>query len=116
MNTSTKALLAATVLTTLATPVLAKERVILGEVEAKPAVVKKKVANHQQNTQYISREQALNVALEKIGGGIVDDVDFEYSRRWGAYYEVEIYKDNWEYEVKVDAVSGKVLSVTKEWD
>lgn len=113
MNTSTKALLAATVLTTLATPVLAKERVIF---EAKPAVVKKKVANHQQNTQYISREQARNVALEKIGGGIVDDVDFEYSHRWGAYYEVEIYKDNWEYEVKVDAVSGKVLSVTKEWD
>ena len=113
MNTNTKALLAATVLTTLATPVLAKEQVVF---EAKPAVVKKEIANHQQNTQYISHEQACNIALKKMGGGIIGDVDFEYSRRWGAYYEVEIYKDNWEYEVKVDAVSGKVLSVTKEWD
>lgn len=71
----------------------------------------------QNRSQYITHEKARDLAIEAVGGGEVayGDVDFEYSRKHGAYFEVEVMKDAVEYDVKVDAKSGKILHKAQDW-
>ncbi|XXQ69214.1 PepSY domain-containing protein [Neisseriaceae bacterium B1] len=68
---------------------------------------------YQQNSsQFITHEKARDVAIEAVGGGTVKDgdVDFEHSAKHGDYFEVEVLgKDGKEYDVKIDAKTGKVL-------
>ena len=42
-----------------------------------------------------------------------ENLDFERGRR---IYEIEFYKDGFEYEYDIDAVTGKVLKFKKDWD
>ena len=44
-------------------------------------------AQAKGNSGYISRAKAVAIAKARVGGGKVDNVDFERSRRHGAYYE-----------------------------
>lgn len=64
----------------------------------------------QSKTSVISYEQAKSIALKQVNGTIhsidYDDDDQEYS--------VEIIKDHVEYEVEIDAMSGKVIKVEKD--
>lgn len=71
-----------------------------------------------QTGEYISYEKAREIAVNQVGGSNVrvDDVELDRNRRHGVYYEVELQKDLLEYSVKVDAKTGKVLSVQKELD
>lgn len=70
-----------------------------------------------QTGEYISYEKAREIAVNQVGGNIrVDDVELDRNRRHGVYYEVELQKGLLEYSVKVDAKTGKVLSVQKELD
>lgn len=61
-----------------------------------------------EKTAKISREKAAEIA-QKAVGGIVTDVDFESSHTGKHYYDVEVKKGNQEYDVRIDANTGKVL-------
>ena len=62
----------------------------------------------------ISVEQAKQIALRKVGSGRVTEIELE---RKGAtyYYDVEV-KDNRgrEYEVKINATTGAILSFKRD--
>ncbi|NEU31479.1 PepSY domain-containing protein [bacterium LRH843] len=63
-----------------------------------------------QPTERLSEDQAIEIALNHVGGGNVEDVDLD--RKNGRFiYEVEINDDT---EVKIDAATGEVLYV--DWD
>lgn len=82
-----------------------------------PALADDKRMYEQNRAQYITYEQAREIAMNKIktiGGGTVEksDVDFEYSKSRGAYFEVDVKDVNGRYwEVKVDAKTGEVLKI-----
>jgi uncharacterized membrane protein YkoI len=68
----------------------------------------------------LTQEEALASALThaKLKKGDLDfvkkvEMDFEHGRR---IYEIEFYKDGFEYEYDIDAVTGKVLKFKKDWD
>ena len=68
----------------------------------------------------ISQDEALANALAraKLSEEEVDfvkkiEMDYEHGRR---IYEVEFYKDGFEYNFDIDAMTGKVLKFKKEWD
>ncbi|MDO5058709.1 MAG: PepSY domain-containing protein [Neisseria sp.] len=63
----------------------------------------------QHRSELITHEQAAKAALASVGGGHIEEVDFEYERG-KALIEVEILKDGDEWDVVVDAKTGKVLS------
>jgi hypothetical protein len=65
---------------------------------------------------YISRAKAVSIAKARVGGGKVDNVDFERSSHHGAYYEIDIENRKGEYEVRVNAKTGKVISVHRDDD
>lgn len=65
---------------------------------------------------YISMDQAVSVARAQVGEGyVVKDVEFDanYGKQ---YYDVELVKGVQEVDVKVDAVTGQVLSVKHDRD
>ena len=65
---------------------------------------------------YISRAKAVSIAKARVGGGKVDNVDFERSSHHGAYYEIDIENRKGDYEVRVNAQTGKVISVQRDDD
>lgn len=69
---------------------------------------------HQNQGQYISYEQAAKIAADKVGGQ-AGEVDFEYSRVRGAYFEVEVFGRDGEYDVVVDAKTGRVISAYRDY-
>lgn len=79
-----------------------------------PAMADNDEYYYQQNSsQFISYEQAAQAAQARVKGGRVQDVEFEHGYR-GAYFEVEVLGAGGEYDVVVDAKSGKVLSVRRD--
>ena len=61
--------------------------------------------------QDIGLEKAKQIALKQVPGAVVKKchLDWDDGR---AIYEGELYKDGWEYEFEIDAVTGNIL----EWD
>jgi uncharacterized membrane protein YkoI len=58
--------------------------------------------------QLIGHEKAIEIALGLTGGGVVDDIELDEDD--GFYsYEIEIVKDGIEYDIEIDALTGKVL-------
>lgn len=83
-----------------------------------PALADDEHMYQQNRDQYISHEKARDIAIEAVGGGTVEygNVDFEYNQKRGAYFEVEVLgKDGKEYDVKVDAKTGKILHKQQDW-
>ena len=71
--------------------------------------------NSPQNQSFITKAQAAKIAAEAVGGGFVKDIDFERGFT-GTYYEIEVLDNKGrEYEVNVDAKTGKVLSKRRDW-
>lgn len=62
-----------------------------------------------QQAAAVSYEAAKRTAVAAVGGGYVTDIDFEL-KRGRAYYEVEVAYEHHDYEVKVDANTGAVIS------
>ena len=56
---------------------------------------------------YISSQEAQDIILEHAAGGIITSCELEIEMR--AIYEIELVKDNTEYNAAVDATSGEVL-------
>ena len=70
--------------------------------------------SRQVCADYIGRQRAAAIALSRVVGR-VKDIDLEYSRRWGAYYDVEIKKRRGrKYKVKVNAHNGHVISIRRD--
>lgn len=67
------------------------------------------IDTHNNNDAYISIDEANKIALESVGGGTIikNELDDDDGRM---IYEIEIMKDNMEYDVKIDAISGEVIS------
>ena len=67
---------------------------------------------HKAQAGLISQAQAKKAALARIGGRVTDiDLDRDDGR---PHYDVEIVKNGREYDVKVDARSGRVRSVRRD--
>ena len=67
----------------------------------------------------ISRDKAKEIALDRAGVSSGDVSGFkceldEDDGRWE--YEIEFRCGGYEYEIKVDARSGKVLDYERDWD
>lgn len=73
---------------------------------------KKSGKKSRQRQGFISPDQARYAALARVGGR-VKDVDFDYDDGY-PHYDVEIIKNGREYDVKVDARSGRVRSVRRD--
>ena len=68
----------------------------------------------------LTQEEALAKALKhaKLKKSQLDflkkvELDFEHGRK---IYEIEFYKDGFEYEYDIDAETGAVLKFEKDWD
>ncbi|MBY0014661.1 PepSY domain-containing protein [Paenibacillus typhae] len=79
-----------------------------GTAEAAPAV------QQTQSKTLIGVAKAEEIAL-KAAPGQVESIDLE-KKLSGTYYDIDIQQKNQEIDVRVDAYSGKVLSVRKETD
>ncbi len=66
-----------------------------------------------QTQRYIGQHKASQIALKRIGGGTVQEVDLDRDRR-GAHYDVEIIKRGYEYKVSIDARNGRVLAAYRD--
>lgn len=65
---------------------------------------------HQaQQRAKISYEEAQKLAVRAVGGGMATDIDFELGFG-GGYYEVDVFLDHLQHEIRIDANTGKVLS------
>ncbi len=62
----------------------------------------------------ISLEQAIVIAKKTVKGDVVSADFDQHDHLTGGNYEINIVANNTEYEVKVDANSGKVLSNKQE--
>lgn len=74
-------------------------------------IVIKKTAN--KNT-YIGVDKAKSIALKKVPGAVVVKVEFDKDDGVPVY-EVELVKDEFEYEIKIHAKTGKVLEIDKDY-
>lgn len=73
------------------------------------------VSSNQSGSQYIGTEKAKSIALNKVPNATVLKVEFEMDDGV-AVYEVSMVKGNYEYDVKIDAKSGKILEYEKDID
>lgn len=62
-----------------------------------------------QQAAKVSYDAAKNYAVRAVGGGSATDIDFEL-KRGRSYYEVEVMHGQDDYEVKIDANTGAVIS------
>lgn len=69
-------------------------------------------------TSYLTPEKAAEIAKAIVHNGIITDIDFEKHSK-GYVYEIELYKDGYEYDLVLDAVTGKQQSLRshkEHWD
>ena len=62
---------------------------------------------------YISPDTAAQKAKNAVGGGKIEEVEFKQERGI-AVFEVEIEKKDRDFEVTIDAKTGKVLKIKRE--
>lgn len=68
--------------------------------------------NTAEKDQTISEREATEIALKELNGGVVTNSHLDKTK--GAdKYEVNILKENKNYEVDVDSITGKVLEMNE---
>lgn len=67
------------------------------------------------SSQYIGAEKAKAIALEKVPNATVVKVELDKDDGV-AVYEVELVKGAYEYDIKIDAKTGKILEFEKDID
>ena len=67
--------------------------------------------NIEFDGNYISSEVALNIALDAVGGGTVDEWELDKDDN---EYDIEIDYDGSEFEVEIHATTGKVIKVEQD--
>ena len=69
-------------------------------------------------TSYLTPEKAVEIAKTIVQDGIITDIDFEKHSK-GYVYEIELYKDGYEYDLVLNAVTGEQQSLRshkEHWD
>lgn len=73
---------------------------------------------HRKNThanRYISRQKAGQIAKSRVKGSSVRSIDFDRNDDGrGAVYEVELNSPRGQYDVKINAKTGAVISVRRD--
>lgn len=69
------------------------------------------VINH---SQVISMEEAKAIAEYKVPGATVTSIELEQELR-GSVYDIEMYLDGYEYDLKLNAATGAGISIHKEY-
>lgn len=64
---------------------------------------------------YISQSKAEKIALDRVPGAVLVKIKLDHDDGI-AVYEVELIKGNYEYEIEINAKTGKILQVDKEYD
>ncbi|MFV0380870.1 MAG: PepSY domain-containing protein [Breznakia sp.] len=64
-------------------------------------------------TQYITSQEAQDIIIKHAGGGTITSCELD--KEGSAVYEIEMVKDNQEYDATVDATSGKVLQYGNDY-
>lgn len=65
-------------------------------------------------SKYISEEDAINIALKKIGKkSTILDIEQEFDDN-PPKYEIKVKKNKWEYEIEIHARTGAILDYEKE--
>ena len=66
--------------------------------------------------KYITKEEAIKIALAKIGKDAkLDEIEFESDDN-PPKYEIEMYDDKYEYEIEIHAITGAILEFEREID
>ena len=69
----------------------------------------------QAKTNYISRQKAGEIARSRVKNSRVKKIDFDGDDNYGAVYEVELIVGRGvEYDVKINARTGKVIYVRRD--
>ena len=63
--------------------------------------------------KYIGIEKAKAIALSKIPGGTVVSTELDYEKG-RSIYDIDVILNQYEYDLKIDAVTGSGISVKKE--
>lgn len=69
--------------------------------------------------KYIGKEKAKEIALKhaKLNENNVKDLDIEFEYKNGiALYEIDFESEKYEYEYKINAITGKIIFSEKEYD
>lgn len=68
----------------------------------------------QTKTQrYIGHQKAGKIAIKRLGGGYIKEVDLDHDQR-GAHYDVEIIKRGRKHKVIINAQNGRVLATYRD--
>ena len=73
----------------------------------------------QPSSKHISAQKAADIALShaKLDSASVRDLKTDFNKRlFVSFYEVEFESGNYEYEYKINAKTGKIISADKSWD
>ena len=65
--------------------------------------------------QVISMEKAKAIAENKVPGATITSIELEHELN-GPIYEIEMYLDGYEYDLKLNATTGAGISVCNEQD
>lgn len=71
-----------------------------------------KVQNNQNKT-LISVQKVREIALNKIPNAVIEEIELDYEKG-RAIYEVEAFTEGYEYELKIDAQTGKGIALYKD--
>lgn len=72
-------------------------------------------AQTQNKNNYISAQKAGQIARSRVKNSRVRKIDFDHDDRYGAVYEVDLVSGRTEYDVKINAKTGKVIYVKRDY-
>lgn len=92
------------------------------DIEVEEIKIKKDKKHKKENkkpvidVEYITKDEAINIALERIGKEAkLDEIEFERDDN-PPKYEIEMYDNKYEYEIEIHAISGAILKFEREVD
>ena len=72
------------------------------------------LVHQEQKQEFISEDEAKEIALNEFQGNIVDFELDEDDGRW--IYEIELIDGQYEAEFDVDAITGEIIKKDMEWE
>lgn len=69
----------------------------------------------QKKVNYISAQKAGQIARSRVKNSRVRKIDFDHDDRYGAVYEVDLVSGRAEYDIKINAKTGKVIYVRRDY-
>lgn len=90
-----------------------KRNILLGVILASVSMgsVLAAVTNY---SQVISMEKAEAIAKSKVPGATITSIELDHELR-GSVYDIEMYLNGYEYDLKLNATTGAGISIDKEY-